>query len=208
MSDYNNKNDSLKELDDKLNGAATKLNMDVDDSQFASLPKRRTWPQLKSVVEFSRKLMFNLNGDSPANIFFRKYFNHERNQFEHRVYFLAGTQKREITIKFVDIRPMMSESKLVGASIFQNSLLQTDLSLTSQPSTTTTTKQQLTKEEQLLRERKRCSFNGITSFNLDVNSGRLVFTERSDLFYFDDEIPIVVSEIIFVVVGFLSILIL
>ena len=52
----------------------------------------------------------------------------------------------------------------------------------------------MTKEEQLLRERKRCSFNGITSFYLDSPTGRLVFSERSDIFYFDDEIPAVRGE--------------
>ena len=44
----------------------------------------------------------------------------------------------------------------------------------------------LTKEEQLLRERQRCAFSGITQYSLDAPTGRLVFSERSELFCFDD----------------------
>jgi hypothetical protein len=68
--------------------------------------------------------------------------------------------------------------KLVGEVLLEDSYPSSLLDGSSQ--------RQLTKEEQLLRERKRCSFNGITSFCLDQNRRRLVFSENSDLFYFDD----------------------
>ena len=70
--------------------------------------------------------------------------------------------------------------KLTASTIFSNSA--------NNGFTFHAEKQQLTKEEQLLRERKRCSLSGITSYFVDCHSGRLVFSERSDLFYFNDEI--------------------
>ena len=165
------------------------LLLKMDDSKssnnnnhsLANNRSRKTWPQIKSVVEFSRKLIQSLNGDVPSNIHFRECLNKQTGQYENRVYFLASNQKREITIKYINLKQLSleathsDEKKIVGVPIFSN--------LTS---FTNVEKQQLTKEEQLLRERKRCSFNGITSYSLDQNSNRLVFSERSELFYFDD----------------------
>ena len=143
--------------------------------------QRKTWGQLKSVVEFSRKLIQPLNGDVPSNINFREYFNESTGQLENRVYFLASNQKREITIKYINLKQnsfenQTDETRISGVPIFNTNL-------SAVPSLE---KQQLTKEEQLLRERKRCSFNGITSYYLDQKSARLVFSERSELYYFDD----------------------
>lgn len=168
MDDSNSSNShSLEGLDSKVNNLKTK-------------PKNKTWSQIKSVVEFSRKLIQSLNGDVPSNINFREYLNRQTGQLENRVYFLASNQKREITIKYLNLKQISQEAqsderKLVGVPIFSNLIQVANVE-----------KQQLTKEEQLLRERKRCSFNGITSYCLDQNSNRLVFSERSELFYFDD----------------------
>lgn len=165
-------------MDDSNSSNGHSMESVVKNSKYTR--KNKTWPQIKSVVEFSRKLIQSLNCDIPSNINFREYLNKQTGQLENRVYFLASNQKREITIKYLNLKQTSDETqseerKLVGVPIFNN--------LTQMVSVE---KQQLTKEEQLLRERKRCSFNGITSYSLDQNSNRLVFSERSELFYFDD----------------------
>ena len=142
---------------------------------------RCSWSQLKSVVEFGRKFLGYLNGDTAANIRFREFFNPETGQNEFRLYFLGGSQNRDVTIKYIDVSADQVQEKLTGLPLFLSSFSFNE-------------KKQLTKEEQLLRERQRCSFNGITSFSLDEKSGRIVFSEHSEMFYYDDEIPVSVSR--------------
>jgi flagellar hook-length control protein FliK len=143
--------------------------------------KRKTWSQLKSIVELSRKLMSSLGNDVAAYINFRERTNPESGQRFYRVYLLASTQKRESTIKYIDAAPDMQCEKLVAKQLFQSPA--PDTSTLEQ----TENKEKLTKEEQLLRERKRCVFTGITSYVADESSSRLVFSERSELFCLDDD---------------------
>lgn len=151
----------------------------IDTNEMRSFNRKsKTWPELKSIVEFSRKLVYSLSSDVPSSISFRQLANSD----EYRVYFLASTAKREITIKYIDVKLGNSTDRLAANTIFSNNAFNMS-----------TEKQQLTKEEQLLRERKRCSLSGITSYFVDSKSGRLVFNERSDLFYFDDENQITVN---------------
>lgn len=144
--------------------------------------EKKSWLQLKTIVEFSRKLIYSLNGDSPSNVTFHEYVN-EQNEAHTRVYFLGGNRKNDITIKYVDLDGQCTD-KLSGRMLFDD--------FTNQ----TVVKHQLTKEEQLLRERKRCSFNGITSFCMD--HGRCVFSENSALYYCDDRItqPTEISTVV------------
>lgn len=146
----------------------------------SNVPTRKKWSELKSIVEFGRKFLGYLNGDIVSNVQFREYYNPETGQDEIRVYFLSGFQNRNLTIKYIDISGELNAETLNGIPLFplfhQNFLsFQND--------------KKLTKEEQLLRERQRISFSGITSFSIDEKSGRIIFGEHSELFYFDDEIP-------------------
>lgn len=141
-----------------------------------TIPGGRSRKDIKTVVEFTRKLMYSLNGDSPSNITF--------GETDDRVYFLGNTRKGDATIKYIDMSTAKLGEKLIGQALFdENSQQQSENGSSSSSSAT----RQLTKEEQLLRERKRCSFNGITSFCLEPSANRLVFSENSDLFYFDDK---------------------
>lgn len=135
----------------------------------------KKWSDLKSIVDFGRKFLGYLNGEIASNVQFREYFNPETGQNEIRVYFLSGYQNRNLTIKYIDISSDLSTEKLTGVPLLTSFSFQSE--------------KQLTKEEQLLRERQRCSFSGITSFSMDEKSGRIVFGEHSDIFFFDDEIP-------------------
>lgn len=150
-------------------------------SSGSSLTKTpKTWKQLRSIVESGRKLVASLNQDVPSSINFRELVNPETGRNEYRVYFLAGNAKREITIKYVTVQPgTVYPEKLVGNALFSNAnYLQGPAG-----------DKQLTKEEQLLRERKRCSFTGITQYSLN-NSGRFLFSERSELFCYDDDLKL------------------
>jgi hypothetical protein len=130
-------------------------------------------PVLKQVTELNRKLAFNLNTDTPVNITFRESNETGR----QRIYFLANNwQTRESTLKFVDIEANTACELLNGQQ------LMSDYSAMFGDEKTAT----LTKEEQLLRERQRCSNTGITAYCLDHNSERVLFSDRSELFYFDD----------------------
>lgn len=143
----------------------------------SSIPGGRSRKDIKTVVEFTRKLMYSLNGDSPSNITF--------GETDDRVYFLGNTRKGDTTIKYIDMSTAKLGEKLIGQALFDENSQQQSAEKGSSSSSSTT--RQLTKEEQLLRERKRCSFNGITSFCLEPSANRLVFSENSDLFYFDDK---------------------
>ncbi|CAF0842964.1 unnamed protein product [Brachionus calyciflorus] len=143
----------------------------------------KSWSQLKSIVEFGRKFLGYFSGDTVSNVIFREYFNHETGRNENRVYFLGNSHNRDVTIKYIVLNDNSTQEKLTGLPLF----------LTN--SYNFGNEKQLTKEEQLLRERQRCSFNGITSFSLDEKSGRIVFSEHSEIFYFDDELPFSTNKI-------------
>jgi hypothetical protein len=146
-----------------------------DSAVVESASSHFSRPVLKQVAELNRKLVFNLNTDTPANITFRdSAFTEDETQ---RIYFLASNyQTRENTLKYVDIRSDSVYDQLNGEQLMSDytALFGDDKSST------------LTKEEQLLRERQRCSHSGITAYFLDHASNRLLFSDRSELFYFDD----------------------
>ena len=139
-------------------------------SEVAS--NRKSWLELKALTEQVRKISSAINNEAPSNVTFYATTD-EFGQKEYRIYYLSGTSRRETTIKYINIKPNQKVDVLNENLLF------------NWQSFSTNEKTQLTKEEQLLRERQRCSFNGITSYALDKNSGRLVFSERSELFYQD-----------------------
>jgi hypothetical protein len=160
------------------------MSASVGSSVTSKAPK--SWKQLRSIVECGRKLVASINQGVPSSINFREHVNAETGQREYRVYFLAGSQKGGITIKYVTVQAgTVYEERLVGTPLFSggSSYLQAQGG---------DDKQQLTKEQQLLRERKRCSFTGITQYSLN-NEGRFLFSERSELFCFDDHLNVQVT---------------
>jgi hypothetical protein len=138
-----------------------------------STVNRKSWLELRKLTEYYRKISSTLNSDVPSNISFYPIID-EYGQKEYRLYYLSGTSRRETTIKYINIK---SNQKV--------DILNENLLFNHWMSYSTNEKVKLTKEEQLLRERQRCSFNGITSYVLDENTGRLVYSERSELFYHD-----------------------
>lgn len=134
--------------------------------------KKRSWSQLRSVVDYARRLSFGLNTDIPSNITFR-----QNGPNEQRIYYLADDlSKRQRTIKYITINPYQLETNGITSSLLIN----------TSSITTTSNDNKLTKEEQLLRERQRQTSTGITSYQLDDTIGRFIYRERSDLYYYDD----------------------
>jgi hypothetical protein len=180
-----------------ISSAATAVNQNEIEKNKKNNDK--TWKQFKTIVDFSRKMQYVLVNDIPSNISFRKMLNDKNKE---RIYFLASSHKNEATIKQVTIdstQPIITNSTtpvISGINIFINSDNNQKEGLSQPPppaspasppkSTTNGKKQKLTKEEQLLRERKRCSLNGITAYYLDAKTDRILFSESSELFGFDD----------------------
>ena len=80
----------------------------------------KTWSQLKTVVEYSRKFIYAINNNVPSNVNFREYLNPETGLKEYRIYFLASTQKHDVTIKYVTVTlDSLHDDKLIGSNIFQ-----------------------------------------------------------------------------------------
>lgn len=146
----------------------------VEIHERADKKSRRSWSQLKSIVECSRRMPYAISVDVPSQITFRKIFN-EYGQMENRIYFLAGSARSDPTIKYINVIPCQQIEMVNAQPLF------TEINLSGE-------KSELTKEEQLLRERKRCSFNGITSYHM--NDGRFVFSLNSELYFMDDDIKV------------------
>ena len=146
----------------------------MSDTTIVRKPPRHTRPELKQIVEINRKLVSNLTADTPTSFAFR-----DNDTDGQRVYYLASNYvTRENTLKFIDIkRDTVYEKVLNGEHLLDDySALFGDAEKTT-----------FTKEEQLLRERQRCSNTGVTSYFLDQPSKRLLFSDRSELFYYDDQ---------------------
>ena len=149
------------------------------------------WSELRTLVETGRKLVSNLSGDVASNIMFRRC----EARAQHRIYFLGNdtSRTRDITIKRIvlPIKRSTQPSAAAAASSTPCRKLNGKAILVGRRRTTRPSPAanftQLTKEEQLLLERKRVSFSGITSYCMNEPLGRLAFTERSELFYFDDD---------------------
>ena len=134
----------------------------------------KTWAELRDVVRETRKLISSLASRVPS------CFKYRTEDTPHgkitRLYFLAIPPKqRENTLLYVNvptspmsITPTLAWCQLLGT--FQTAL---------PPG-------QMSKEEQLLRERKRMGRYGITSYELVENEGKFLFPACNSLFVCTD----------------------
>uniref|UniRef100_K1RE36 Dipeptidyl peptidase 8 n=2 Tax=Magallana gigas TaxID=29159 RepID=K1RE36_MAGGI len=127
----------------------------------------------QNVVE-SRKLITMLASRVPGSFHFRTQITPSGNKT--RLYFLGMTSKgRENTLLFADLPPVVPENPSI--------LSQWPL-LDSFPASIPLS--QLSREEQLLRERKRMGTYGITSYELVESEGKFVFPASNSLFFCSD----------------------
>ncbi|XP_071098891.1 dipeptidyl peptidase 9-like [Haliotis cracherodii] len=150
---------------------ASEVGVDPYDHVSGSPPQtnttgKKSWDELRKCVRDTRKLLTALVSSVPTSFTFRNISTD--NGTVTRLYFLGVPIKgRENTLLYVDL-----------PSDFQDYVLPWQSLLDSfQPSSG-----QLSREEQLMRERKRLGIYGITSYDVVENEGKFVFPACSSLF--------------------------
>ena len=149
------------------------------DDMISSVPTstntKKTWQELRQAVRQTRKVQTPLGNRIPHNFHFRHIIT-ETGQ-KTRIYFLGVPPGyRENTLLYTDL-PAEPQSHV--PQLIWNQLLES-FGTSSQFS-------QLSKEEQLLRERKRMVTVGITSYDYDC-VGKFAFAGASNLYSCDDRL--------------------
>lgn len=134
---------------------------------------KKTWEELRKCVRDTMKLLTSLAGSVPSNFSFRTVTSSSGKL--SRLYFLGIPSKgRENTLLYADIlEDEHDKFVLPWKPVIDN----------MQPSWSSG---QLSKEEQLMRERKRLGSYGITSYDFVEDKGRFVFTANSSLYMCED----------------------
>ncbi|XP_034937846.1 dipeptidyl peptidase 9 [Chelonus insularis] len=130
---------------------------------------KKSWSELRGVVsEFRRKLSGVSDGSVPDAITFRSLPDGRT-----RIYFL-GTPSNgwETTLLYVDIGQY---EQFNGCKLHWQPIIEANFQSVSSAN-------RLSREEQLLWERKRLTTWGITSYEIHLESGKLVFPAASSLY--------------------------
>lgn len=131
------------------------------------LPARpKSWSELRQRVRESRR-QFSSSHRTPTSFVFRKL-----EEGKTRLYFLCLPQQgRETTIIYSDIPDEQSQRQYFPWNCLIESTFQVVPAVGK-----------ISKEEQLMWERKRCVTWGITSFELHQKTGKFIFPAASSLF--------------------------
>jgi len=141
---------------------------------------KMSWTEIRQAVCRSHRVASSLLGRMPSTFTFRTVATPDGQC--HRLYFLGiQTGHRDNTLLYVDIRDNGGDEP---ADI--KPLLETFPRISVPYG-------QLSKEEQLLRERKRLRSFGIMSYDYHEASGRFVFPTSNRLFVCDE----IVSDVVF-----------
>nr|XP_006824516.1 PREDICTED: dipeptidyl peptidase 9 [Saccoglossus kowalevskii] len=160
---------------------------DIFDLPKSSNPTKKSWTELRTAVRNTRRMQTSFANKVPSEFAFRTI--QTENASFSRLYFLGVySTGRENTLLYTDIT--------------DHGCMDTDVVLPWQPMLesfqATPHLGLFSKEEQLLRERKRLGAFGITSYDLDLSSGRFLFPACSSLFTFTDSslnLPVFPDEI-------------
>lgn len=136
-------------------------------------PYKRSWQELQKAVKGSRNLGAMLSVRIPTSFTFSRFIAQD-GRSKCRVHFLGmpATGSRMNTITFVDL------DLSAGNSLLEWKFLLEDMHLSST--------HKLSKEEELLRERKRLSLRGITTFETD-GKGHFIFPAANMLYSCEDK---------------------
>ncbi|XP_013399764.1 dipeptidyl peptidase 9 isoform X1 [Lingula anatina] len=135
---------------------------------------KKSWQELRQVVREARKLQTQLINRVPNNFTFRTL--HDESGSKTRVYFLGVPEgSRENTLLYIDI----DQNTDSGGDLSWKPMLDQFHATPYQGG--------YSKEEQLLRERKRLGSFGITSFDVDLDCGKFVFPACNSLFTCTDD---------------------
>ncbi|XP_059172956.1 dipeptidyl peptidase 9-like [Physella acuta] len=160
---------------------------DTYDLPTASPPKpqlghKKSWLELRNTTRETRKLITRITPSIPSNFGFRHSFP-ELDDGEElpvsftRLYFLGVHEKgKDSTLLMVDIDNVEQESEIEKNS---NNTYWMSPVFDSQPGTNAVP---MSREEQLMRERKRLGTYGITSYELDPDDGLFVIPANNSLF--------------------------
>lgn len=157
---------------------ASELTADPFEDLSASPPPipnqhKKNWQELRQSVRKTRRLAASLINRVPHSFVFR----HVETDFgqQTRLYFLGvPSGSRENTLLFVDLPHDSEPDEQLEWRNLLDSFHATPLH------------GQFSKEEQLLRERKRLGSFGITSYDYERESGRFVFPACNSLFHCSD----------------------
>lgn len=137
---------------------------------------KKTWQELRQAVRQTRKLQTQLGNRIPHNFNIR-HINTGTEQ-KTRMYFLGVPPgSRENTLLYVDLP---SEPQSHVPSLKWNQLLES-FGSNAQFS-------QLSREEQLLRERKRMVTIGITAYDYHGETGKFAFAGSNSLYSCEDKL--------------------
>lgn len=134
--------------------------------------RKRSWIDLISTVKTSRSLHSRRSIRTPNNFTFS----------DSKLYFLALPENRsEYTLFYVDLRQGENGNRTAGRVEVPTWHLLLDLDSLGPF-------QGFSREEQLLRERKRMGSFGITSYEYDKNSRSILFPACSSLYMCKDHV--------------------
>ncbi|XP_074661290.1 dipeptidyl peptidase 9-like [Tubulanus polymorphus] len=133
------------------------------------------WRQTCEMVKLASKSQYQIS-NSLKQVPYQFTFRMSYAETSTRLYLLGvADNSRETTLMYVDIPPTTPDSSEPLRLSPWIPLLDAFHA-----------KLELSKEEQLLRERKRMSHFGITSYDLDLDSGQFVFPASASLYTFTD----------------------
>ncbi|XP_043468840.1 dipeptidyl peptidase 9 isoform X2 [Leptopilina heterotoma] len=137
-------------------------------------PPKKSWTELGGVVsDLRRRFSGMLSGSIPGSVSFRSLPDGRT-----RIYFLSSSSSGyETTLLYVDIG---HSDHANGYKLHWQPVIEANFQIKTLFSVANSNR--LSKEEQLLWERKRLVTFGITSYELHAESGKLVFPAASNLY--------------------------
>jgi len=143
-------------------GAATRI------MSLIEVSSRPSWAELRQTVRDVRSQVSSRGLRTPSCLTFR------RTGGRNRLYFLSEpATKRDTSLLYVDLPPSPGQT----TNPQWCPLIEAGFQVIPGP---------VSKEEQLLWERKKCASWGITSYDLDPTSGRIIFPAGGSLFFCAD----------------------
>lgn len=140
--------------------------------------EKKPWSELRQAVKKSHRAASSILSCTPHSF----TFHHKDlvNDRQSRLYFLGVPNgQRENTLLYVDL----TKNTSADFNLLQWKPL-LDSSISSQTSSL-----QLSKEEQLMRERKRLRSVGITAYDFSAAASKFAFAASSNLFVCEDKMP-------------------
>lgn len=136
--------------------------------------EKKTWAYFRKAVQEKRKLLSSLSSSVPSNF---KFISVEADGcIKTRLYFLGvAPGSRENTLLYVDLP---QDGQKIADVLLWKVLLS---SFSATPASGI-----LSREEQLLRERKRIALSGITAYDVHPDEGTFVFAVCNNLYVCKD----------------------